>query len=64
METQKIQQEFVTSKEAARLLGISVRFIQKLCSENRMPYYKFGTALRFKKGDLIRWANENKFVNE
>ena len=44
--------EFLTTKEAAEKLGISIRRLQELTKNGRLPFEKFGRALMIKESDL------------
>jgi excisionase family DNA binding protein len=40
---------------AAERLGVSHRFIRRLVSERRIPYYKIGHYIRFDRDELNDW---------
>jgi excisionase family DNA binding protein len=43
---------WLTSKEAANYLRISVKFLLNLTSNGRVPYYKFGRSNRYLRSEL------------
>lgn len=47
---------YLTTTQAAAYLSISVSSINKLREEGAFPFYKFGTIVRFKKGELDKYA--------
>lgn len=44
--------DYLTTKEAAENLGVSVRRVQELTKSGRLPSSKFGRALMIKEEDL------------
>ena len=44
---------------AARMLGTTVRHLRRLRSENRIPYTKVGSKLRFRRADLVGFIDAN-----
>ncbi len=44
--------ELLNRKEAARFLKISLRTISKYQEDGRIPHYRLGRAIYFKKGEL------------
>jgi excisionase family DNA binding protein len=53
-------QELLTVAEAARLLKVSVRTIDKWCRANRIPYVWVLTDRRFVQADLEAWLEPQK----
>lgn len=47
--------EILNSKEAARYLGIKLSWLDKLCSNNRIPYHKTGKLRYFKVSELDKY---------
>lgn len=45
--------EWLTSIEAAALLGISVNALMNKVSNGKIPYFKFGRRNRYKKSELV-----------
>lgn len=52
------QNEFLTTKEAAAFLGYKVSYLYKLVMWRRLPHYKVGRGVRFKREDLINFMTE------
>ena len=44
--------ELLDIREAAEYLKLKVPTLRKWCFERRLPVYKIGRTVRFKKGDL------------
>ena len=48
---------FLTPREAAELLGLSVRQLAHLRRTGQGPdYYRFGRLVRYRLQDLLEWA--------
>lgn len=47
--------EIVNSKEAAKHLGITMSWLDKLCSNNKIPYHKTGKLRYFKVKELDKY---------
>lgn len=55
------EQGFMTEKEAATFLGLSVRTLQGLRYRGGGPiFYKFGRSVRYLRSDLTSWATANR----
>ena len=52
------QNEFLNVKEAAILLGYRPSYLYKLTMWRKLPYYKVGRGVRFKREDLINFLTE------
>ena len=52
------QNEFLNVKEAAILLGYRPSYLYKLTMWRKLPYYKVGRGVRFKREDLINYLTE------
>ena len=59
-ELQQKEEELLTIKEAANFLKYSVPSIYRLVSENKIPHFKKGSKLLFKKDELTAWLNEGR----
>ena len=46
--------ELLNRNEAARFLKISLRTISKYQEDGRIPHYRLGRAIYFKKGELMQ----------
>jgi len=49
-----MEDEFLTKKEVAELLKVTVRTIDRLHSEG-LPSVKFGRNVRFEKAEVVAW---------
>ena len=55
----------LTVDEVAKILRVSRQTIYVLCRENKLPHFKVGTKLRFKKADIDVLMNTTRGeVNE
>ena len=52
------------TEEVARWLGTSVRHVQRLVTEKRLPYLKVGHFIRFDSGDVAVWIEAQKVERE
>lgn len=57
-----IQPVLVRPERAAKLLGVSIRFLAELEKTGKVPSVRLGTCLRFSPDALRDWAlHESKF---
>lgn len=54
------EDQFLTIKEAAKLLKYSVPSIYRLISKNEIPNLKRGGKILFNKKELLAWAQEGR----
>ena len=52
----KVHEEFLTIKEAAEFLKVSLVSIHNWKREKNLPFYRLGRSIRFLKKDLIAFA--------
>ncbi len=45
--------DMFTSAEAAELLGVSISTMRRLQRGRRVPFFKIGRCVRYRKGDLV-----------
>jgi len=50
----------LTVDEVSKILRVSRQTIYVLCREGKLPHFKVGTKLRFKKSDIVALTNTNK----
>ena len=50
----------VTKKQLAQQLALSPSYINKLMSEEGLPFMKIGRAVRFRPKEVVEWLNERK----
>lgn len=50
--------DYVTVSEFATIMGVSVRTIYRLISEEAIPYYRIGKKIRLKVDDFKEGSNE------
>jgi excisionase family DNA binding protein len=50
----------LTVDEVSKILRVSRQTIYVLCREGKLPHFKVGTKLRFKKSDIDALTNTNK----
>lgn len=53
-----MEKQFLTTKEAAAFLGYKVSYLYKLIMWRKLPYYKVGRGVRFKREDLVNYLTE------
>lgn len=56
--TLKMEKRFLTARETAFYLGLSEDTIRKWAIRGKIPFFKFGKALRFDIEKINRWANQ------
>jgi excisionase family DNA binding protein len=54
--------EWLTKDEAAKYLGVTLGWIREAMERGRIPYYKFGHYVRFRREDLDEYIAENRRV--
>ena len=53
-----MEKQFLTTKEAAAFLGYKSSYLYKLTMWRKLPYYKVGRGVRFKREDLLNYLTE------
>ena len=51
--------EILTIKEAAKFLNIKVSNLRSAVFKRKIPYFKLGALIRFKKSDLVEWLEKS-----
>ena len=51
---------FLTTKEASRLLNLAPQTIYGMTCKRKIPFFKQGKKLYFKKSDLIKWLERGR----
>ena len=54
-------ENFLTAKETAKLLGVSLVTIHAWKKEGKLKFHRFGTRIRFQKSEIL---NNEKFGNK
>lgn len=54
------QKDFLTTKEAAAFLGYKPSYLYKLTMWRKLPYYKVGRGVRFKREDLVNFLTADR----
>lgn len=53
--------DLMTSKEAAKLLNLSVIAVQRLAQKGKLPVYKMNqTVWRFDRKELLEWVKKGE----
>ncbi len=56
--------EILTTREAARLLKVSTKTLERMRVEGTGPaFYKAGRAVRYRMQDLLAWLEAHKFTS-
>ncbi len=56
----KQQKEFLTTKEAAEMLRVSIPTLRERMENKGLPYIKHGRRLLFNKQHILNWINERR----
>lgn len=56
--------EVLDSKEAARYLKISWRYLQELKEKRIIPYSQYAKIVRYRKADLDKWLDEHRITRK
>lgn len=54
MQEEEEMENYLTVKDVAELLRLKEKTIYKMAEENRLPFYKVGGSLRFKREEIDR----------
>lgn len=60
MKTANPGSTLLSISDAADRLGVTERYIRRLVSERRVPFYKVGRLIRFQESDLETWLNAGR----
>jgi excisionase family DNA binding protein len=55
-----MEREFLTTKEVAELLRISVHTIKVMLNDKTIPGYKIGGQWRFNKAEIMEWIKDGR----
>lgn len=58
----KSEVQFMTIEEASEFLNLKVSKLRRDIVMKVIPYYKFGSLIRFKKDELLRWVEEKMVI--
>ncbi len=58
--TMESQPALLDIEQAARRLGVDVRFMRRLVFEKRLPYIKVGKFVRFESDDIETWIADRR----
>ena len=59
-ESQKNGIEYLTKKEAAQIANVATSTIDNWRREGKIPIYRFGSAIRFKKSELLEFLESKR----
>lgn len=52
---------YITDKDLAQMLGLSVKYVQKLVREGKGPTrYQFGRSVKFRRTDVESWIERHR----
>jgi excisionase family DNA binding protein len=57
-------QPFLTPQEVSDLLQVSVYTVRRWIKQGELPAYKVGRLWRINKGDLNRWLDQQRPLDE
>ena len=52
--------KYLTKKHLAEALSISIGFVNKLMSEEGLPYVKLGKSVRFRTGEVMAFLKNRR----
>jgi len=55
-------ENYIKTKEAAKILCVSMSKMTKMCSNKEVPYYKVGRLNVFKREDLVDFIESNRVL--
>lgn len=54
--------QFMTIEEASDFLNLKVSKLRRDVFMKVIPYYKFGSLIRFKRDELLKWVEEKMVI--
>ena len=54
------ERRWLTTAEAARLLGVRRRTVYRLMDHDRLPAYRFGRVIRLLEAEVDQWAESHR----
>ncbi|MEM9131470.1 MAG: helix-turn-helix domain-containing protein [Actinomycetota bacterium] len=57
-------QPLLNIEQAAKRLGVDVRFVRRLVFEKRLPYVKVGKFVRFEPSDIEAWIADRRVESD
>jgi len=55
-----VEENLLTVRDVARLLKMSERWVHERTRRREIPCYRFGTALRFARSDILAWMDQRR----
>jgi excisionase family DNA binding protein len=55
----KVDDRLLTKKEIADFLNVSIKMIDRRVSMKEIPYLKIGRLVRFRRQEVLAWAEES-----
>lgn len=52
--------EYLTVEESSEIINLKVSTIYTLTCRNKIPYFKRGKKIYFRKSELVEWINQGK----
>ena len=62
--TQQVQKPMLNSEEAAKMLGISKRTLQRMRTENRITFVMIGGQCRYQQHEIQKMIEERTIAKE
>ena len=53
-------EEFMTAEDVGRFFHVAARTVYNWTVDKKIPYYKIGGAIRFKRSDIEGWVEKGK----
>ena len=54
------QEEWLNAREAAEMIGETLRWIRRATADRAIPHYKIRQTVRFRRSDLEAWLEEHR----
>lgn len=58
LQLEPIKRSTLTTEEVARYLGVSVDMVYIMCREKRIPHFRIGRRILFRKNVINDWITE------
>jgi excisionase family DNA binding protein len=62
--TEIADERFLSARQVAKMLGVSRKWVYVSAREGKLPSYRFGGVLRFRRSEIETWVQEHAHGTE
>lgn len=63
MKTEETNADIIKPQEASRLIGCSEYTIRDMARRKKVPHYRVGSLIMFRRSALLRWIEKQEKTN-